>query len=464
MQWRDLYDPIEVFHDRNDRDICIEIEVDANPADYGSQDYVRCIRFQCARASPNYWRITSILGDGKSGLHSGNLVIEGDTIVRGDVRITTVPILTAISTLANSLYIGPFRNPINDGAADYYSLHTGTAFINTWHEWKTGGVKQQNARLAQVTEDIRRLFKFEQLEINASPGLKTLSLSVNNHPYKLRELGAGISQFILVLGNAAIRRPALLLIDEPEMGLHPPLQIDFLTSLAFHASFGIVFSTHSLGLARSTAERIYAVRKVLDASLVSTVEKTPNYLELMGELSYSSFVETGACCILAVEGVTEVKTVQQWLRKIKKDKDIVVFPLGGSQLINANTAYELSELKRLNTNISILIDSEKPNATDSLMQHREAFVQNCKKLELAVHVTNLRATENYFPDRAIKAVKGTKYRQLEPYEKLDECKPSWSKAENWLIALEMTEAELDATDVGKFLRSIGPVEQTRGQV
>ena len=59
----------------------------------------------------------------------------------------------------------------------------------------------------------------------------------------------------------AVRRPAYVLIDEPELNLHPSLQLDFLTTLAGYTSAGILFATHSLGLARAGAEQIYSVRR-----------------------------------------------------------------------------------------------------------------------------------------------------------------------------------------------------------
>jgi hypothetical protein len=70
-------------------------------------------------------------------------------------------------------------------------------------------------------------------------------------------------------------------------------------------------------------------------------------------------------------------------------------------------------------------------------------------------LTDLRALENYFPDRAVKAVLGDKYSALQPYQKLSDANPSWGKTENWRIASEMTKEELLATDVGKFLLQVG---------
>jgi len=51
-----------------------------------------------------------------------------------------------------------------------------------------------------------------------------------------------------VLGNAALKKPSFILIDEPEISLHPSLQLKFLMKLAGYASEGVVFATHNIGL------------------------------------------------------------------------------------------------------------------------------------------------------------------------------------------------------------------------
>jgi hypothetical protein len=43
---------------------------------------------------------------------------------------------------------------------------------------------------------------------------------------------------------------------------------------------------------------------------------------------------------------------------------------------------------------------------------------------------------------------------LGPYERLKEAPRRWNKVENWRIARKMTKPELEATDLGQFLKSI----------
>jgi hypothetical protein len=159
--------------------------------------------------------------------------------------------------------------------------------------------------------------------------------------------------------------------------------------------------------------------------------------------------------ILLVEGVTEVLTIQQFLRLYQKDHKIVLVPLSGNNLINGSHEQELGELTRISANVFALIDSERSSSDAPLEQRRTDFVQVCKNAGLLnCHVLERRATENYFTDAAVKAVKGNNYRELAPYEKLGIQSPSWTKDENWRIARAMKVEDLEHTDLGKFLCSL----------
>ncbi|NJD78916.1 MAG: hypothetical protein FIB08_17790 [Candidatus Methanoperedens sp.] len=278
---------------------------------------------------------------------------------------------------------------------------------------------------------------------------------INGKSYFLSEVGSGITQFILVLANAAMKKPAYILIDEPELNLHPSLQLDFLTTLGSYASEGILYSTHSIGLARSSADRVYTVRKdANNGSEITELEATPRLSEFLGELNFSGYRELGFDKILLVEGPTEIKTIQQFLRLYEKDHKIVLLPLGGDSLINGLSELELEEIKRISENTSALIDSERSSSGARLSHNRMAFVEICKKIGINCHVLERRAIENYFTDRALKNAKGEEYNALQFYQKLGDIKPSWSKHENWRIAREMNLNDLNATELGDFLRDL----------
>jgi len=158
--------------------------------------------------------------------------------------------------------------------------------------------------------------------------------------------------------------------------------------------------------------------------------------------------------ILLVEGVTDVKVVQQLLRLVGKEHTTVILPLGGDQLAAGGREAELHELKRLSENIVALVDSERASAGSLLAERRAKFGDVCKKVGFDVCLTEWRAIENYFPDHAVKAALGASFEQLKPYERLADHANGWSKSDNWRIAHYVRKEDLLSSDVGKFLDRI----------
>lgn len=358
--------------------------------------------------------------------------------------------------LSKTLYIGPFRNVVNLGTeGDSYDIKVGKSLIKMWTDMKTGRNAMESETAYRVTEDIKRIFRYERFEVNSSSEDDTLQIFINDKSYKLPEVGAGLAHLIVGLANAAKRQPSVILIDEPELNLHPSLQIDFLTTLASYAKYGVIFTTHNIGLARAVADKIYSVRQSENGeNEVRPLECTRYLTEFLGELSYSGYKEMGFEIVLLVEGVTEVKTIHQFLRLYKKDHIVLLIPMGGAQLINEKAELELQELTRIPAKFFALIDSEKGSAEEPLHNSRAAFREICQKLRITCRVLERRALENYLTDAAIKAEKGDKYRALEYYESLEKVNPSWAKTENWCIARRMKLQDIKDTDLGLFLASI----------
>ncbi len=443
-------DNIEVFHKGNDRDMTMTF------TDGDSENELESITLKWARDTLNL----SV----EARLHGrvGKVV---DTSSWPLTRFE-VPGLQPLGDLTNyietfrelrdSIYLGAFRNAVNIGGQDdYYDLQIGQQFIARWSELKAGNRHEDSRAAIAVQREIQEIFGLDSLEINSGRNDGWLQVIVNDEPFQLQEQGAGFAQFIVVLAFVAVRRPAFTFIDEPELNLHPSLQRDFLTTLARYSTSGVVFATHSIGLARAMGQRAYSVRRLDDETReIRELAATKNYAEFLGELSFSGYSELGARRILLVEGPTEVPVFQVWLRRYGADHNTVILPLGGGSLIRANAGQILADIQRITTSVSVFIDSERSTDAESLAGDRQAFVTECEALGFDIHVTVRRALENYLTDSAVKAVKGDAYSGLGHFDKLADASPSWGKNENWRIAAEMTKEDLAATDIGPFLERV----------
>jgi hypothetical protein len=455
--FRGVADPTEVFCNRNQRDMSIQFALDAPyRTEVGTEP--ASITFTWRRGSEQV-TLTYGMGDSSHAIPAENQqdFNRPTTTVNGIGRVLDLHRYRAeLQALAQSVYLGAFRNAVNVGAnSDYYDLQIGQAFISLWDSYKTGQNRAQNRTALAVERELQQIFGLKSLQINAAPGDQTLQVIANGEPYQLAEQGAGLAQFIVVLAFIATRRPPYVFIDEPEQNLHPSLQLDFLTTLAKYTTHGVVFATHSIGLARAVAQEIYSVRRLADESReVRPLSATRNYGEFLGELSLSGYEELGFKQVLLVEGTTEIPTIQRWLRLYGIEHQVVLVPLGGASMINGGSEQALAEIRRITTQVAVLIDSERATADAPLTRDRQAFVEKCEALGFSVHVLERRALENYLTDKAIKRVKDNKYSALAHYELLKDHAPAWAKNENWRIAAEMTRLDLNATDLGRFLESL----------
>jgi hypothetical protein len=451
-------DPSEILHDRNNRDLVIGFGMDGTPKD--GVPTPRRFEVVIPRGTPSLWRARINLHAGP--IQGGLELVGADILTRQTpnghrVNVCSIaPILELGPILSQVLYLGPFRNTVNiGGSGDYYDIQIGQPFITQWRTLKTGYNKRQSEAIYRLMDDIKRIFAFENLDINAADDGQNLQLMIDGRSYKQSEIGSGLIQFVLALANASIKNSSFILIDEPELNLHPSLQVDFLTTLASYAKNGVLFATHNLGLARAVSEKVYSVRSVDGKREVRDFAGTPGLAEFLGELGFNAYQDLGFNTVLLVEGPTEVTCIQQLLRIFGKEHKVVLLPLSGSSLINPHSEAQLAEIARLSSRVYALIDSERENAAATLSADRQGFAETCTRLDISCKVLDRRATENYLPERAIRAFKRSdKYRALREYEKLADADPCWAKDENWRIARLMAKEDLVATDLGAFIESL----------
>lgn len=368
--------------------------------------------------------------------------------------VTVRGMALAAQRFGHAKFVPAVRSAAMSSQGTLYEAPQGAALASEWMELKAGYIKGQNDAADAVESTLERMFGFERLQVNVTPGGSEFSVKINSRTYRLDEIGNGFSQ-MLYLAIDTIRRPALLLlIDEPETGLHPALQRELLSFLAEHSSGNLFFATHSVGLARSFADRVIAIHRHDGRLDVREMEALKSYGEWLGELSFSTWNELGFEALLLVEGPTELRALPHLLRQLKLDGRIMLQSLGGSDLINSSSASALGEYKRLNCPVFVLIDSERTQEGTDLPKVRQAFVNSCNALGYSVHALQRRAFDNYLSDDIVKRVVGSSARALAPFEKIFGEVPGWSKSQVPAIVQQMQWGDIEKTDLGEFLDEI----------
>jgi predicted ATP-dependent endonuclease of OLD family len=257
-----LTNPEPLFCDRNTRDLTIGLR-------FSNDDWVRSdlnptLEIRVRRNSNQF--LVALRNEGgvidptiDRSINADRLLIVGGSVV-ADTNNTS----EAFRLLASTFYIGSFRNAINVGANDFfYDMPVGQAFIRTWKSMQAGHSKSQSEATYRLKHEIRNIFDFKELEIIPAADEKALQVNVDGKHYPLLEVGSGIAHFIMVLATASTKQPSYILIDEPELSLHASLQADFLQTLTAYSSQGVIFATHSLGLAATAIGHVCSPTKGL---------------------------------------------------------------------------------------------------------------------------------------------------------------------------------------------------------
>lgn len=441
---RHVTDAMDIFNDRNALPIRILISLDDAPADGVTQVEISLSRSLQATFNVR-GAATSTTDAGVGVSHApGKIVLQSDALDYTEYE-------WLFDALASPLYIPAFRNAINSGSGNYLDLTVGTAFVASWDAWKNGSNKLQRDAMVEVEDNVRRLLGYGSLAINASPDKKELRVVVDGRSRNLAEMGSGVAEFLLIIGNLFINRPKVILIDEPETHLHPSKQLELLRLLLATSGAGILlFATHALGLARSVTRNIAQIQRDTSGASTSTAFLAqPTLQEFLGEMNYTAQRELGAGTVFFVEGVTDVIAVRHFLRLYGKDHDFVILPLLGDCLINGRRNQELRELARLAVPCVALLDSERTSAGDPLAKNRLDFLNIWHGLGFKSHVLERRALENYFTDAAVKATTPSA-NALGAFDK----PAKKDKDRNGAVALHMSKHDLDSTDLGQFLASL----------
>jgi energy-coupling factor transporter ATP-binding protein EcfA2 len=363
------------------------------------------------------------------------------------------------SFFSNTFYIPPLRSLSAQLTGQHRDIILGQQFIQQWDNWANGNSIRQRTQIETLKGELRELFQFSRFDIHPSVGNDSLLITTDDGTFRLEELGDGIAHFILVLGNVLMKQPNLILIDEPENGLHPRMQEMFIRTLASKSRFGLLAASHAVGLARSVGDHIFSLTRdsVNGPRLSPFGEHHPLTIsQSLTELGYSQFAEIGGNNLLLVEGRTDVKAFREILRKYGIEHHFIIWSLGGAEFIGLQDKSrfmdELNELPRLNPkSISVIFDSERTSAAVPFDPRFQTFYEACKKLGFHIFPTEVHSTENYLKQPAIDALLGTGFRALQPFEKFGSVGQKWDKNKNWLLFREMKKDDFKATELDKFI-------------
>jgi predicted ATP-dependent endonuclease of OLD family len=239
----------------------------------------------------------------------------------------------------------------------------------------------------------------EKLKINGD---------TSNVNYDINNVGQGMQTLITMLANILLKKPYIVLMDEPEVHMHPALIKEFIKyvkRLSTETQF--IITTHSVVLMQEVGlDKIFTLKNDIDQKgiVISKVDDRNQLYETLNALGHNVDALTYTLkpsVFVFTEGPSDKDLILSFAEKAGLTSQINAFNTAFISLDGKGNRYKLANLiDKLNKEFIdsplIMILDKDETAHTSIEDIREKFFsQNPKRL----HYLSKRQIENYLIDR-----------------------------------------------------------------
>ncbi|MBG9452311.1 hypothetical protein ABE67_23905 [Cytobacillus firmus] len=239
----------------------------------------------------------------------------------------------------------------------------------------------------------------------------TKNKQVQSHP--LNRSGAGITNILYIISRMTnnLSGSSIIFIDEPENGLHPKLQLKFISllkKLSREFEVKVIICTHSPFIMQKLKgnDKLHLIEHTGNQTTGRPIEfeKKEEAFHALGAYLPLSLTANG---IIFVEGQTEVTVLSTLLYKVGLDIEeagILIIPLGGENLF----AIKPRDIKKIHEKSIVIIDSDLAKSEadgGNIKKSKTSYEEACSKSDVeCILLKGYRTIENIYPKEVLAKV------------------------------------------------------------
>ncbi len=297
--------------------------------------------------------------------------------------------------------------------------------------WSHGAANRTMVPIKKALRDFIEEGFESKIEVQFEQDGESFTIEMNDELVTFESLGSGFQQVFDVALTIASVRDSVILIDEPELNMHPNLLRRLMKLIFVNNSNQYIICTHSNVLLDATYEKtIYQMKggKFSTLEKCDTLESTRELLNDLG-VKASDILQTNG--IVWVEGPSDRTYINHWLKlqetQAQEGLDYTFQYYGGKLLAHYTVDDDITDFVNIldiSRNAFIVMDSDWKNAAKGwketdLAERKKKIIDACKAKNIPYWVTTGREIENYISDKNWTAYEG-KAISLAPTESISE--------------------------------------------